>query len=180
MLRKRQEAIAKKKRRRTRSRQWCDQDILVGYIFPGSPLAPGGHHQGVSWADPQLADLLRYQGKLRMVMLLKVTHVTRRENGTQWTQQKTWNKRLRGLHAWLYLAVIFQLIFNLMLQTEEAVRSRPAGWRLNIHVQALLHLLAAYNPGTVGLDWTKEKQENNQNCNSTLHTCNEDLTQNPA
>lgn len=72
------------------------------------------------------------------------------------------------MHTWLYLAVISQHIFNLVLQTEEAVRSRPAGWRINAHVQALLLLAAAYNPGTVGSDWTKKKQEDKQNCDSMV------------
>ena len=52
----------------------------------------------------------------------------------------------------VYLPIIFEHVFNLMLQTEETVRRGPAGWRIDGHVQVLLHLLARANLGTVGLN----------------------------
>lgn len=64
---------------------------------------------------------------------------------------------LVSVQACVYLAIIFQRVFNLVLQTEEAVRSRPAGWWINSHVQILLHLLTVDNLGTIGLNWTGEK-----------------------
>lgn len=58
----------------------------------------------------------------------------------------------------MYLAVVFQHVFNLVLQSEVAVRRRPAGWWVDGHVQVLLHLLTLDNLGTIRLNLTgKEK-----------------------
>lgn len=51
------------RQRKSRSRQYWIGVISVGYIFPGSPVAPGGGHQRVSGANPQLADCLRYHSR---------------------------------------------------------------------------------------------------------------------
>ncbi len=61
------------------------------------------------------------------------------------------------MQAHTYRAVILDHILNLVFQAEEAVRSRPAGWWMNGHVQAVLHLLTLDNLGTIRLNWTEEK-----------------------
>lgn len=61
--------------------------------------------------------------------------------------------------ACLYLSIVFQPVLNLILQAVEAVRGRPAGRRTDTDVQAVLHLLATNDLGTVRLNWTREKQE---------------------
>ena len=83
---------------------WCIQITSVGYIFPGSPLAPGREHQRVSGSDPQHADTLRYQSRCGK-SVLKVRQVT--QWGKKTNKQKkgmdrmehTWSDHQTSLHA---------------------------------------------------------------------------------
>ena len=69
------------------------------------------------------------------------------------TTDMTW----RDDQTCVYQAIVLQHIFNLVLQSEEAVRSRPAQRCLDAHIQVVRPLLTLDNLGTVGSNWTEEK-----------------------
>lgn len=85
------------KNRKSRSRQCWIQIISAGYIFPGSPWAPGWEHQRVSGANPQLADPLRYQSRWRTSSLK-----------TDKSHNKRTKRKLREWQTWRDHQTLFQ------------------------------------------------------------------------
>lgn len=59
----------------------------------------------------------------------------------------------------VYPAVVFQHVFDLVFQAEEAVGGRPAGRRGNSHAQVLFPLLTRHDLRTIGFDWTEERKK---------------------
>lgn len=57
-----------------------------------------------------------------------------------------------GGQASAYLSVVSQHVLYLVLQAEEAVGKRPAGRRLDGHVQVLVLFLTLDNLGAIGLN----------------------------